>query len=400
MLEMNDLLQLMKATAKADRSAPVAYSFNNENLSYDALNETLRKELNEYAGNFAQYRENKNLIFSLIEQTMDDILPKKVQEEYGKFAEVKTMAQGDKAIFMRKHDRERAKQFITKVGLAGIYEVFKLGKDTPIEVQTSAIGGAAQIGLEEFLDGRADFAEVTRIVMEGIDELIYWEIGQALKTGLNQLPALNSAMVAGFDEKAFDRLLSISAAYGTPSIYCTEEFAQTIRPADASMYSDNMKDVIWNNGRFASYKNHPITILPQGFTDATHEKKVIDPGYCYILPGTVKPAKVVMEGSTIVDEYVNKDRSREIQVYKKVGVGVVMTPDICVYINSELAGNFDVYAGDKLIDDDIKEPTYVLVTVQPDSFDPTNYFKKVGDAFVAGTVGEEWAANTWYTLDD
>jgi len=67
MLEKNELLALMKATAKASRSAPVAYSFNGENLSYDALNETLRKELNEYAGTWAQYRENKNLIFSLIE---------------------------------------------------------------------------------------------------------------------------------------------------------------------------------------------------------------------------------------------------------------------------------------------------------------------------------------------
>ena len=134
MLNKQELLQLMKATAKADRSAPVAYSFNGENLTYDALNETLRKELNEYAGTFALYRENKNTIFELIEQTMDDVLPRKIEEEYGKFAEVKTMAQGDKAIFMRKHDRQRAKQFITKVGLAGIYEVFKLGKDTPIEV--------------------------------------------------------------------------------------------------------------------------------------------------------------------------------------------------------------------------------------------------------------------------
>ena len=54
-----------------------------------------------------------------------------------------------------------------------------------------------------------------------------------------------------------------------------------------------------------------------------------------------------MEGATIVDEYVNKDRSREIQVYKKVGVGVVMTPDICVYIDDNLKGQFDTYAGDK-----------------------------------------------------
>lgn len=109
MLERNELLKLMKATAKADNSAPVAYSFNGENLSYDALNETLRRELNEYAGTFAQYRENKNLIFSLIEETMDEVLPKKVMENYGQFAEVKTIAQGDKAIFLRHHDRQRAK---------------------------------------------------------------------------------------------------------------------------------------------------------------------------------------------------------------------------------------------------------------------------------------------------
>jgi len=54
MLERNELLTLMKVTAKASRSTPVAYSFNGENLSYDALNETLRKELNELAGTFAQ----------------------------------------------------------------------------------------------------------------------------------------------------------------------------------------------------------------------------------------------------------------------------------------------------------------------------------------------------------
>ena len=82
MLERNELLKLMKATAKADRSAPVAYSFNGENLSYDALNETLRREMNELAGTFALYRENKNTIFALIEETMDDVLPKKVEEEY------------------------------------------------------------------------------------------------------------------------------------------------------------------------------------------------------------------------------------------------------------------------------------------------------------------------------
>ena len=49
-LDRNNLVQLMKTVAKADPNAPVSYSFNGENFSYDALNETLRQELNEYAG--------------------------------------------------------------------------------------------------------------------------------------------------------------------------------------------------------------------------------------------------------------------------------------------------------------------------------------------------------------
>ena len=80
MLDKANLLTLMKTVAKADPASPVSYSFNGTNFSYDQLNEALRKELNEYAGTYAQYRENKNMIFSLIEQTMDEILPKKVEK--------------------------------------------------------------------------------------------------------------------------------------------------------------------------------------------------------------------------------------------------------------------------------------------------------------------------------
>lgn len=114
-----------------------------------------------------------------------------------------------------------------------------------------------------------------------------------------------------------------------------------------------------------------MNILPQGFTDATHTTKAIDPGYCYIFPGAVKPVKVVMEGSTIVDEYVNKDRSREIQVYKKVGVGVVMTPDICVYVNTELAGDYSVYTGDKA---PAETPVEYEVVANPTAENIANYY--------------------------
>ena len=335
-LERNELKQLMLAVAKADKNAPVAYSFGEKQYDYNALNDTLREELKELAGTYSLYRENKNTIFALIEETIDEILPKKVMEQYSMFAEVRTFAQGDRPIFNKKEGRRRAKQFVTRVGLAGIYEVFKLDKST-FEVPTSAFGGAAQIGFEEFLDGKVDFAEVTEIIMEGLDEVVYEEIAKALIGGINQLPQANKVTHTGFDEAKMDQLIAIARAYGEPAIYCTYELAAKILPV-SDWVSSEMKNERNAQGYISQYKGNRIVILPQSFTDETNATKVIDPSYAWIIPtgGNDKPVKIAFEGQTIVDEYTNYDRSREIQVYKKLGVVAMMTNNICVYEDSSL----------------------------------------------------------------
>ena len=348
MLDRNNLVALMKQVAKADPSAPIAYSFGDKQLSYEALNETLRNELNELASSYALYRENKNLIFSMIEETLDEVLPKKVTQQYEQFAEVKTFAQGDQCVFRRPlNTRARAKQFITRVGLAGIYEVFKLGpaEKESFEVRTSAIGGAAQIGFEEFLDGRVDFAELTKIIMDGMDELIYKEVAAALKASVNQLPPANRVAANGFDEAAMDRLITIAAAYGTPTIYCTYEFAVRMIPQEAWRYTEAMKTELWNTGRLATYKGTKVIILEQGFEDETNSRKVIDPGYAWVIPTGAdgKPVKIAFEGSTIVDDYTGYDRSREIQVYKKVGVTCILANNICAYCDTSLLGQMTTW---------------------------------------------------------
>ena len=330
-LERNELKQLMLAVAKADKNAPVAYSFGEKQYDYNALNDTLREELKELAGTYSLYRENKNTIFALIEETIDEILPKKVMEQYSMFAEVRTFAQGDRPVFNKKEGRRRAKQFVTRVGLAGIYEVFKLDKST-FEVPTSAFGGAAQIGFEEFLDGKVDFAEVTEIIMEGLDEVVYEEIAKALIGGINQLPQANKVTHTGFDEAKMDKLIAVARAYGEPAIYCTYELAAKILPV-SDWVSNDMKNERNAQGYISQYKGNRIVILPQSFTDETNATKVIDPSYAWIIPtgGNDKPVKIAFEGQTIVDEYTNYDRSREIQVYKKLGVVAMMTNNICVY---------------------------------------------------------------------
>lgn len=337
MLEMNQLKALAKAAAEANRSAATCYSVNGENLSVSAINDTLRDQFNEIAGTYNLYRENKTKVYSLVETLLDDILPTKVLQRYADFAETQTFPQGTKPVFIRKTGKMRAKQFITKVGLAGRYEVFALGEKS-FEVATSAIGGAAAIGFEEFLDGRVDWAELVNIVLEGMDELILREIAKALMSSIEQLPAANRVSAAGFDENGMDRLISVVSAYGTPVIYATREFAVKMVPQQGWV-SDAIRDQMWNNGFLATYKGVRVVILPQSFEDETNATKVINPGYAWVMPtgSSEKPVKIAFEGSAHMREVENDDWSREMQVYQKVGVGVMFTNNMASYVDTQLS---------------------------------------------------------------
>ena len=340
-MEFNDILKLAKTVAKANPSAPTAYSFEGQSYSYEDMNEALRVEFSALAPTYRDYKINQNTIFALIEQTIDEILPARVMEQYGMFAEVKTFAQGDKPIFTTKVNRatrDRAKQFIGRVGIAGLYEVFRLEGGKSYEVPTNAHGGAAQIGFEEFLDGNVNFADVLDIVMTGLDDCLYGEIAKQLIGATSSIGAYNKYTGTSFNESAMDKLLSVADAYGSKAtIYCTFEFAATMIPSDVRWASDSIKNTLWNNGWLGNYKGHNVVILRQSFEDETNSVKVIDPSYCWIIPGGAdKPVKIALEGGTIVDEYVNYDRSREIQVYKKLGVRAIFSNDICMYQNTSL----------------------------------------------------------------
>ena len=110
-------------------------------------------------------------------------------------------------------------------------------------------------------------------------------------------------------------------------------------PEKQWMLTDAMKTELWNNGHFTTYKGKKVIILPNGFSDETNSTRVINPGYAWVIPsgGDTKPVKVAFEGQTIVDEFGNYDRSREIQVYKKVGVIALMTNNICSYEDLSLS---------------------------------------------------------------
>jgi len=125
LLKYDSLAKLAVAAAKN-----VSFSFSeNEKYTAEQTSELLRAQMNILAHDYRSFRENKNTIFSLIEQTIDEVLPAKVMQQYEQFADVRTVAQGDKVVFVRRiteASRMRAKQFVTQVGLAGRYETFML----------------------------------------------------------------------------------------------------------------------------------------------------------------------------------------------------------------------------------------------------------------------------------
>ena len=330
-----DNLELSKILMSKKNPSGMYALQDGKSVSYDALNATLQKNLNEIAGTPQLFRENKNVVFSLLEETLNDVMPKNVLDTYGMFADVQTVPQGDTVVFRKKIGDMRAKQFITRVALAGRYEVFELA-DEKFEIKTTAYGGAARIGIEEFLDGRVQWADYLNIVNEGMSEAVYKEIANALIASIAQFPATNKVSAASFDEQQFDRLIQTVAIYGAPVIYCTLEAAMTLMPSN-NWISENMKDERWQRGYFTTYKGTPVVILPQSFTDETNAKKVIDPSYIYIFPtGSQKPVKIVFEGNTLVKNFENRDWSTELQTYQKFGVGVLTTNNLAVYKNTSL----------------------------------------------------------------
>jgi hypothetical protein len=175
--------------------------------------------------------------------------------------------------------------------------------------------------------------------MEGLDECIYIEIEKQLFGAIGNINPNNFDSDNQFVEAKMDKLISKADSYGKAAIYCTYEFAATMVPS-TGWVSDEMRNQRWNNGYIANYKGHNVIVLPQTWEDNSvgpNGVRCIDPGYAYIIPvGAEKPVKIAFEGQTIVDEYTNYDRSREVQIYKKVGVRAIFSNAICVYHNTSL----------------------------------------------------------------
>lgn len=346
-------------------------------FSANDVHEALNAEIHKIANDYNSYRRNKIELFEIMQEAYTEILPKQVEAFMGSFAEIKTVPNKQKAQFIVKRGRRRAKQFVTAVALSGVYESFRLDKDV-FELGGRAIGGAAYIDFERYICGDEDIAESSDILLEGIQEAIYGEVQKALLKAvtMDEMPEKNKVVANGFDAKAMRDLCAVAGTYGNGGaiIYATPEFVAAMGPeaiglpmfvagaAGSKTWSSNpagytgtgMATPIYNPrnieeisqyGRIKTFNGNPIIEIPQSFTDETNEVTVANPSTAYIFPaGQTKPVKIVFEGSTQVDEFKGRDRSFEVEAYTKVGVGIVTYYNWCTYVNTELLSVETKYA--------------------------------------------------------
>lgn len=328
------------------------------------VKETLKEELHALAPDLNTYRRNKLDIFQIIQEAYDEVLPAYVGNFIGQFAEIKPVPNGQKATFIVRRGRRRAKTFVTEVGLSGVYEAFRLDVDT-FDVSAKAYGGAAYIDFERYLTGDEDLTEPMNLLLEGLEEAIYRELVKALiATVMNSdMPANNIATTSSFDPEQMQQLCTIAKSYGGGNavIFATPEFVQkmgpdaigmpvygpyalaaTPAPGSAPGYATPVyspKDIadIAATGYITMFRGTPIVQLPQSFVDENNDTYQVPPSFAYIFPaGNQKIIKVVFEGQTQVDDWKHRDRSMEIEVYKKFGVAILSTNDWCAYRNLEL----------------------------------------------------------------
>lgn len=339
-MEYKDLKAL--ALHAANESAPANYGLVE-------VNAAVLDGFKELAGNYYEFQANKHKIFAIISEVADEVVPKRLEAGLGMFAEIKQVDQGQKAVFVTKRGKQRAKLFLTKVAYAGVYETFRLDTDS-FEVNVHAVGGAGRVDFERYLSGVESIADIMEVINEGLVDIVYQEINKALiaaaSSAVNTSAATNVSIQNGFVAAEMMKLINICRAYGNGvAIFATPEFvsamgADAIVPGTAAfqgVYAPSDIEAIHQTGYPVIFRGVPIIQMQQSFLDASNTKTWLNPQYAFVLPtGAEKVAKVVFEGQTHIRQDENRDWSWEIHFYKKLGVAINAYNNWCIYQNTAL----------------------------------------------------------------
>ena len=323
----------------AHRTAPAEFSVSSVDAAF-------ADEMKALTGSVNNFMRNRYDIYDIIIENADDIVPAKIMDAMGQFAEVINLKNGETKIFKRGGlGRNRAKKFLTQAGLSGVYESFRLDTET-FTIGMKAIGGAVSIDFQRMIDGAETLAEFMSVLTEAQVDGIYGEVQKALMAAVDSMPTPNK-VVGDYSADALLKLVNVVKTYGGgATIFASPEFIAAMGPdaivpaiagAAQAIYSPKDLEDIANYGAIKMFRGTPVVELRQSFVDEKNEQVMIHPQFAYILPsGKEKVVKVLMEGQTQIWDAVNRDQSIEVNTYRMIGVGILAFNNWGVYQNNKI----------------------------------------------------------------
>ena len=335
---MNKELKLGLVAALENRPSA---SFSAEEVNEAAVKAIMAECGLDENSSARDFRAVEDKAFALIEEAIDEILPKKLEQVLGEFAEVRQFARDAEVAFnIEKIGKNRAKLTIAKGARGGIYRVAKLDKKW-FSPSTSVETVAVYVTLEEIILGTMSLSELYNNVLEGFEEKIYKEVFNALAagqsaagTGYNAITTNTTKATLG---SAIDSVLPVVKAYGIPTIFGSYAALSNIyNPLAASSGYPNVEDSadIRRYGFVQVYKGVRCVELPNylvGGSDWFYDDDKV-----FVIPSGVKPVKVALKGDLTLIRNTQAVGSEKWEAHKIVGVGVAMANNYAVLTVTDL----------------------------------------------------------------
>jgi hypothetical protein len=334
-MNKTELKQLLKGALSQDAS-----------VNFADREEAAVKALCEYYGldPKADYREIKRnpRYFSVIEEVIDEILPERLTNIMGQFAEIKTFGRDEEVIYkVEKIGKKRALMGIVPGARGGRYKAHRLDGYN-LSISTNVITAGVFVNLEEVLLGKASLADLMNNILEGVEYYVYKEIVKAMRTLKTLAPAANRASAADVNGTAIDSLVRVISAYGKATIFCFQSMASkfnnlvgitNVNPNISSQDLDEIRD----RGLVSIYKGTPIVVIPNYLEDEIENSAwIFSEADAFIVPAAAKPVVVAFQGEGYLKETEHNLGGAEMNYHRMMGTAVVFCNNCAVYTDSTI----------------------------------------------------------------
>jgi hypothetical protein len=335
--------ELKQVLIAALNGVAASANFSAEETDKAAINALLKEIGIDENSTGREIRAKEDLAFALIEEAVDEILPKKLEGVLQEFAEVRSFARDAEVLFnIEKIGKNRAKLTISKGARGGIYRAAKLDRKY-FSVDTTIQTVAVSVTLEEIILGTLSLAELYSNILEGFQEIVYKEVFNALASGravagYDRIEKDGSAKTVKADlGKAIDKVMPYVKQYGIPTIFGSyQALAELANPA--SEFHPEMMDSAERRqyGFVQLYKGSKVVELPNYLVDNKNDTWFYDPKYVFVLPSGIKPVKVALKGDLTLIRNTSAVGSEKWEAHKLIGVGVAMANNFAVIEVSDL----------------------------------------------------------------